>query len=282
MSSSFDQGGWRDSLEDIEAGVLLDAIHRHYGFDFREYSPASMRRRLHKRREDEGLATLSQLQDLVLHDTAAMERLLLGLSINVTAMFRDPGFYTAFREHVVPLLRTYPYFRIWDAGCSTGEETYSLAILLHEEGLLERARIYATDMNEAVLERARSGIFPIDHMKEHTANYVRAGGTAAFSDYYLARYEGALFHRFLNEQIVFARHNLVTDGAFNEFHVVICRNVMIYFDANLQTRVHGLFHDSLVRRGVLALGAKESLRFTPFEDRYEDLDPTWRIYRKRT
>ena len=277
-----DQGGWRDSLEDIEASVLLEAIHRHYGFDFREYSPASMRRRLNKRREAEGLATLSQLQDLVLHDESAMERLLLGLSINVTAMFRDPGFYVAFREHVVPLLRTYPFFRIWDAGCSTGEEAYSLAILLHEEGLLERARIYATDMNEAVLERARSGIFPIEQMKEHTANYVRAGGTAAFSDYYLARYEGALFHRFLSEQIVFARHNLVTDGAFNEFHVIICRNVMIYFDANLQARVHGLFHDSLVRRGVLALGAKENLRFTPVEDRYEDLDSTWRIYRKRT
>ncbi len=280
--SSIDQGRWKDSLEDIEAGVLLDAIHRHYGFDFREYSPASMRRRLHKRREAEGLATLSQLQDLVLHDSSAMERLLLGLSINVTAMFRDPGFYAAFREQVVPLLRTYPFFRIWDAGCSTGEEAYSLAILLHEEGLLERARIYATDMNDAVLERARTGIFPIDHMKDNTANYVRAGGTAAFSDYYLARYEGALFHRFLSEQIIFARHNLVTDGAFNEFHVVICRNVMIYFDGNLQTRVHGLFHDSLVRKGVLALGAKESLRFTPFEDRYQDLDRTWRIYRKTT
>lgn len=277
-----ERGEWRDSLEDIEAGVLLDAIHQHYGFDFREYSPASMRRRLHKRREAEGLTTLSRLQDLVLHDEQAMERLLLDLSINVTTMFRDPGFYAAFREQVVPLLRTYPYFRIWDAGCSTGEETYSLAILLHEEGLLERARIYATDMNDTVLARARAGIFPIERMKEHTANYVRAGGTAAFSDYYLARYEGALFHRFLSEQIVFARHNLVTDGAFNEFHVVICRNVMIYFDANLQTRVHGLFHDSLVRKGVLALGAKETLRFTPFEDRYGDLDRTWRIYRKLT
>lgn len=280
--SATDHGRWRDSLEDIEASVLLDAIHRHYGFDFREYSPASMRRRLTKRRDEEGLSTLSQLQDLVLHDEAAMERLLLGLSINVTAMFRDPGFYAAFREHVVPLLRTYPFFRIWDAGCSTGEEAYSLAILLHEEGLLDRARIYATDMNEAVLEQARTGIFPIDNMKDNTSNYVRAGGTAAFSDYYLARYDGALFHRFLSEQIVFARHNLVTDGAFNEFHVVICRNVMIYFDANLQTRVHGLFHDSLARKGVLALGAKESLRFTPFEDRYDDLDRTWRLYRKTT
>lgn len=157
-----------------------------------------------------------------------------------------------------------------------------MAILLHEEGLLERARIYATDMNEAVLERARTGIFPIDQMKDHTRNYVRAGGSAAFSDYYLARYDGALFHRWLRENIVFARHNLVTDGPFNEFHAIVCRNVMIYFDAQLQSRVHELFHESLIRRGVLALGAKESIRFTSHHEEYEDLDPTWKIYRRRS
>lgn len=156
-----------------------------------------------------------------------------------------------------------------------------MAILLHEEGLLDRARIYATDMNEKVLETARSGIFPIDQMKEHTSNYVRAGGTAAFSDYYLAKYDGALFHRFLSEHVVFARHNLVTDGPFNEFHVIVCRNVMIYFASNLQARVHDMFSDSLVRRGVLALGSKESLRFTAQEESYDTLDPMWRIYRKR-
>ncbi|MCW2956850.1 MAG: methyltransferase, CheR-type, SAM-binding domain, C-terminal [Thermoleophilia bacterium] len=276
-----DNPGWRhDSLEDLEASLLLEAIHRHYGFDFRQYSPASLRRRLGKRMQDEGLASLSQLQDRVLHDEATMERLLLDLSINVTSMFRDPGFYAAFREHVVPLLRTYPYFRVWHAGCSTGEEVYSMAILLHEEGLLDRARIYATDMNEAVLERARSGIFPVDQMKAHTTNYVAAGGGAAFSDYYLARYDGALFHRWLTENVVFARHNLATDGPFNEFHVVICRNVMIYFDPELQERVHDLFHDSLVRRGVLALGAKESVRFTAREDDYGVLDQQWKLYRR--
>lgn len=156
-----------------------------------------------------------------------------------------------------------------------------MAILLHEEGLLDRARIYATDMNERVLERARSGIFPIDQMKEHTNNYVRAGGTAAFSDYYHAKYDGALFHKYLSEQVVFARHNLVTDGPFNEFHVVVCRNVMIYFDSNLQERVHGMFNDSLIRRGVLALGSKESLRFTSQEPHYDTLDTMWRIYQKR-
>ncbi|MCW2922994.1 MAG: methyltransferase, CheR-type, SAM-binding domain, C-terminal [Thermoleophilia bacterium] len=276
-----DTHGWRhDSLEDLEAELLLEAIHRHYGFDFREYSPASLRRRLRKRLEEEELDTFSQLQDRVLHDAAVMERLLLDLSINVTAMFRDPGFYASFREHVVPLLRTYPYFRVWHAGCSTGEEVYSMAILLHEEGLLDRARIYATDMNEVVLERARSAIFPLDRMKDHTTNYVRAGGTAAFSDYYLARYDGALFHRWLGENIVFAPHNLATDGPFNEFHVILCRNVMIYFDPNLQTRVHGLFRDSLARRGVLGLGAKESIQFTAHADEYDTLDKTWKLYRR--
>ena len=274
---------WRtDSVEDLEASLLLEAIHRHYGFDFRQYAPASMRRRLQKRMVAEGLGTLSQLQSLVLHDEAAMERLLLDLSINVTAMFRDPSFYAAFREQVVPLLRTYPYFRVWHAGCSSGEEVYSMAILLHEEGLLDRARIYATDMNEAVLERARSGIFPVEHMREHTHNYVRAGGTAAFSDYYLAKYDGVLFHRWLRDNIVFARHNLVQDGPFNEFHVIICRNVMIYFDQELQNRVHDLFHESLVRRGVLALGARESIRFTNRQDDYDTLDATWKLYRRRT
>ena len=283
VSLSDDTPGWRqDSLEDLEASLLLEAIHRHYGFDFRQYSPASLRRRLHKRMTDEKLGSLSLLQDLVLHDETAMERLLLDLSINVTAMFRDPGFYAAFRKHVVPLLRTYPFFRVWHAGCSTGEEVYSMAILLHEEGLLDRARIYATDMNEAVLERARSGIFPVEQMKDHTTNYVNAGGNAAFSDYYLARYDGALFHRWLTDNVVFARHNLATDGPFNEFHVVVCRNVMIYFDTDLQNRVHDLFHDSLVRRGVLALGAKESIHFTSREQDYDVLDPQWKLYRRRT
>jgi chemotaxis protein methyltransferase CheR len=232
--------------------------------------------------EAEGLETLSQLQDRVLHDPATMEQLLLDLSINVTAMFRDPGFYLAFREQVVPLLRTYPFIRIWHAGCSTGEEVYSMAILLHEEGLLDRARIYATDMNEAVLDRARSGIFPLDHMKEHTSNYVRAGGAAAFSDYYIAKYDGVMFDRKLRDNIVFARHNLVQDGPFNEFHVVICRNVMIYFAQELQDHVHDLFHESLVRRGVLALGARESIRFTKREGDYDTLDKAWKLYRRRT
>ncbi|HVW89612.1 MAG TPA: CheR family methyltransferase, partial [Gaiellaceae bacterium] len=196
------------------------------------------------------------------------------------AMFRDPTFYAALREKVVPLLRTYPFTRIWVAGCSTGEEVYSLAIMLTEEGLYERARIYATDINEAVLQRAQAGVFPIDKMRDYTENYIRAGGRRSFSEYYLAKYEGALFERTLTENVVWAPHNLVQDRAFNEFNLILCRNVMIYFDRPLQKRVHELFHESLERFGILALGHKESIRFTGFEDRYEELDAAERLYRK--
>jgi chemotaxis protein methyltransferase CheR len=216
----------------------------------------------------------------VLHDPACMERLLLDLSINVTAMFRDPTFYVAFREKVAPLLHTYPFTRIWVAGCSSGEEVYSLAIVLEEEGLLDRCRIYATDINEAVLDRARLGVFPLDKMREYTENYLHAGGTRAFSEYYLASYDGAVFDRRLAENVVFAQHNLVSDRAFNEFHVIVCRNVMIYFDRALQDRVLQLFHDSLVTFGVIALGHKETLRFSAVADAYEELDPLERMWKK--
>jgi chemotaxis protein methyltransferase CheR len=209
-----------------------------------------------------------------------MERLLLDLSINVTSMYRDPSFYSAFREQVVPLLRTYPFTRVWVAGCSTGEEVYSLAILLHEEGLYDRTRIYATDINEAVLERAREGVFPLEKMKQYTQNYIRAGGTSEFSEYYVAAYEGARFSRSLTENVVFAQHNLASDRAFNEFNVIVCRNVMIYFDKVLQTRVHGLFYESLETFGVLALGHKESVTFTPYAESYEVVQAAERIYRK--
>ena len=283
MAFEVEQGtAERDGVDEIELALLLEGVYRRYGFDFREYAPASLRRRVWRRVEAEGLSTISALQDKLLHDPACMERLLLDLSINVTAMFRDPSFYVTLRKQVVPLLRTYPFTRIWIAGCSTGEEVYSLAILLEEEGVYERARIYATDINESVLDRARMGVFPLEKMREYTQNYIKAGGTRAFSEYYLAKYDGAQFQRSLVENVVFAQHNLVSDRSFNEFNVIICRNVMIYFDQNLQARVHWLLHDSLVRKGVLALGSKESLRFTPVEDRYAELDRTWRIYRRRT
>jgi chemotaxis protein methyltransferase CheR len=270
----------RDDLEEIELSLLLEGVYRQYGFDFRQYAPASLRRRVWRRIHAEGLETVSALQDRLLHDPACMERLLLDLSISVTAMFRDPTFYVAFRNKVVPALRTYPFTRIWVAGCSTGEEVYSLAILLQEENLYERTRIYATDINEAVLERARAGVFPLDKMREYTQNYIRSGGTRAFSEYYLAKYDAAQFQRSLTENVVFAQHNLVSDRSFNEFNVIICRNVMIYFDRSLQDRVHRLFYESLANFGVLGLGHKESLHFSPYEDRYEELDPLEKLYRR--
>jgi chemotaxis protein methyltransferase CheR len=267
-------------LERVEVAVLLEAVFRHYGFDFRAYAYSSLKRRLWKRIHAEGLTTVSQLQDRVLHAPDAMERLLLDLSINVTSMFRDPGFYLAFRAHVVPLLRTYPFIRIWHAGCSTGEEVYSMCILLQEEGLYDRTRIYATDINEVVLQRARAGIFPLEKMQEYTENYIRAGGRRSFSEYYMAMYDGALFNAALTRNVVFSQHNLVTDGSFSEFHVILCRNVMIYFDRELQNRVHDLFYQSLVQLGVLCLGNKETIRFTRYEEGYEPLDAKEKIYRR--
>jgi chemotaxis protein methyltransferase CheR len=269
----------RLDLEHLEVQLLLEGIYQHYGFDFREYSHASLKRRIWRRVRAEGLERISALLDLVLHDPAVMERLLKDLSINVTAMFRDPTFFLAFRQQVVPLLRTYPFTRIWVAGCSTGEEVYSLAVLLSEEGLYDRTRIYATDINQAVLEQAREGVFPLAKMREYTENYIRAGGTRSFSEYYVAKYEGALFDRSLTENVVWAPHNLSQDGSFNTFHVILCRNVMIYFDRPLQERVHQLFHTSLERFGILALGHKESIRFSGFEDRYETLNETEKLYR---
>jgi chemotaxis protein methyltransferase CheR len=270
----------RLETETLELQLLLEGIYRQYGFDFREYAPASLKRRVWRRVHSEHAGTITGLLERVLHDPDVMERLLLDLSINVTSMFRDPTFYRAFREQVVPVLRTYPFTRIWVAGCSTGEEVYSLGILLHEEDVYDRTRIYATDINEAVLGRARDGVFPLEKMQEYTENYIRAGGKRSFSEYYLAKYEGALFDRRLTDNVVWAPHNLVQDRSFNTFNAILCRNVMIYFDRALQARVHELFYDSLERFGILALGHKESIRFTGFEGAYEELDPYEKLYRK--
>jgi chemotaxis protein methyltransferase CheR len=267
-------------LERLEIELLLEAVYRRYGFDFRQYAQASLKRRLHRRMLAEGLDTISQLQSRLLHDPACMEQLLVDLSINVTSMFRDPSFYVAFREKVVPALHTYPFTRIWCAGCASGEEVYSLAILLQEEGLYERTRLYATDINEHALATARAGVFPLDRMKEYTQNYIRAGGKRDFSEYYVAAYDNAQFSRALTENVVFARHNLAMDRGFNEFNVIVCRNVLIYFDRTLQDDVHGLFYESLGMFGILALGHKESIRFTAYADRYEEVDADERVYRK--
>ena len=274
-----DDSGKHD-LERVEIKLLTEGIFRHYGFDFRDYSMPSLKRRVWKRVYAEGLMTISGLQEKILHDPACMERLLLDLSINTTAMFRDPSFYLQFRRKVVPMLRTYPFVRIWHAGCSTGEEVYSMAILLHEEKLLDRCRIYATDINEAVLQRAKDGIFPLNTMQENTSNYIAAGGAGTFSQYYTARYDHAIFRPALREHVVFAQHNLVTDSSFNVFNVIFCRNVLIYFNNVLQDKVQRLFVDSMEMFGILGLGKKETIRYSAVADHYEDIDVEERLYRR--
>lgn len=270
-----------ETLEDIELDLLLEGIMRRYGIDFRGYARSSLRRRVWNMVNAQKLDTISALQARVLHDASTMEGLLQHLSVNTTTMFRDSSFFVAFREKVVPHLFSVPFVRIWHAGCSTGEEVYSLAILLMEAGLYERSRIYATDMNATVVERAKSGIFPLEHMREYTANYLRAGGASVFSDYYTANYDHAIFKAALRKNIVFAQHNLVSDGTFNEFNVILCRNVLIYFGTQLQERVHRLLHQSLRRFGVLALGRGETLRHTVVEKDYDEVDVQDRIYRRR-
>src|ERR1041384_2339320 len=280
MASSVEEQTARDDVDEIELALLLEGVYRRYGFDFREYAPASLRRRVWRRVHAEGLATISALQDKLLHDSACMERLLLDLSINVTAMYRDPTFYVTFREKVVPLLRTYPFIRIWHAGCSTGEEVYSMAILLQEEGVYDRCRIYATDINEAVLQRAKEGIFPIASMQENTSNYIAAGGTGTFSQYYTARYDYAIFRPSLRDNVVFAQHNLVTDASFNHFTVLFCRNVLIYFNNALQDRVQQLFLQSMETFGILGLGKKESIKYTAVSENYDEVDAEERLFRR--
>jgi chemotaxis protein methyltransferase CheR len=268
-------------VEKLEIRLLLEAIFEYYGYDFRDYAAASMRRRISKWINIEQLKSVSGLQERILHDPACFGRLLKDLTINVTDFFRSPDFYRAFRQKVVPLLRTYSFVRIWHAGCASGEEVYSMAILLHEEGLYERCRLYATDIADQVLERADTGIFPLKTMKRFTENHIKAGGKAPFSTYYTANYNNAIFKPFLKQKMLFAQHNLAVDGSFNEFNAVICRNVMIYFNRKLQARVHRLFYQSLCRRGILGLGEKESLIATPHESDYELLDKENKLYRKK-
>ena len=270
----------KPGLEDIEIQLLLEGIYRYYGFDFRNYAPSSLKRRLRNILATEQLQSISVLQDRILRDPQTLERFLVGLTVNVTSMFRDPTFFVAFRQHIVPILRTYPYVRIWHAGCSTGQEVYSMAILLQEEEIYHRCRIYATDTNEAVLQRAKSGIYPLELMQEHTQLYLKAGGKRSFSEYYTAAYDNAIFRSSLRDNIVFSQHNLATDGSFNEFNVILCRNVLIYFNQTLQQRVHGLFYDSLCPFGILGLGRQETLKLTAYEKYYEELDRSERLYRR--
>jgi len=265
-----------DALEQIEVQLLLEGVFRIYGYDFRQYAPNSIRRRIKHRMEAERLRTISELQSLVLRDADAMQRLLQDFSIPVTEMFRDPDVFRALRKQVLPALRKLPNFRIWHAGCSTGEEVYSMAIMLREEGLEGRGTIYATDMNDASLEQAREGLFPLNRMKLYTSNYLKAEGRLPFSEYYSVADERARFDPTLRKHVVFARHNLATDHSFNEFHLILCRNVLIYFNPELQTRVLRLFRESMAPGGTLALGTREAvLQRTD----WEEIDPAHRLYK---
>jgi chemotaxis protein methyltransferase CheR len=269
-----------NELQEVEINLLVEGLYQMYGYDFRGYVRASLRRRILNRMKAERLPTVTALLEKVLHEKGYLERLLNDLSIRMTEMYRDPSFFAAFRTQVVPLLRDLPEIRIWHAGCATGEEVYSMAILMVEEGLADKTKIYATDMNENALIAAQKGAFPLKKMQQYTKNYLKAGGKKAFSEYYTTDHQYAYFFPILEENLFFAQHNLVTDASFNEFHVILCRNVMIYFDNDLQQQVHGLMHNSLADGGFIGLGSKESILFMPNGMHYQEFNTHEKIYRK--
>ena len=271
----------KELISDQEIFSLLETVFKNYGYDFRQYSQAHVRRRVINRMILSRVNSIQEMKKRILDDKNFAAKFLEDLSITVTEMFRDPGFFKALREKVIPLLKTYPFVRIWHAGCSTGEEAYAMAILLKEEGLYDRTTVYATDFNEAALNKARQGIFSNEAIKEYTLNYQLAGGLESFSDYYSSDHHNVIMDQALKKNIVWANHNLVTDGVFAEVHLILCRNVLIYFDRELQNRVQALFYDSLPNGGILCLGSKESLRFSQHCDRYIELDKKQRIYKKK-
>jgi chemotaxis protein methyltransferase CheR len=273
----------RPGLIDISFPQLEQITQRLFdqtGIDFRQYSTSSLRRRVVLTMVDEHLASPDELNSRLNSDPQLAQRMLRRMTLPVTSMFRDPQFFRAVRDQVIPVLRTYPFIRIWVAGCSTGQEAYSVSIMLREAGLSTRSRIYATDLSPEIIDRAREGVFPLAVMREYTRNYLESGGSAEFSDYYTADSELALMHPLLRENVVFAAHNLASDGSFNEFHMILCRNVMIYFNRELQARVHRLFRASLATFGFLGLGRSETLRFSTIENNFEDVAARERIYRK--
>ncbi len=270
-----------DTIEDVEIGLLLDGVRQVYGHDFRQYAQASLKRRLRLWLAGSGCATFSRAQERLLREPALFATLLQGITVHVTDMFRDPPFFLALRRQVLPFLQTYPFVKIWLAGCASGEEVYALAILLHEAGMRGRYRLYATDLSETVLHQAREGIYALRQLQAFTRNYQQSGGTAEFADYYTARYDHAIVMSALKENLVFAQHNLVTDTDIGEMHMVICRNVMIYFQAALKERCLALFDGCLQPGGFLCLGMKEGLDGRAIAPRYDALAPHLRIYRKR-
>ncbi len=269
-------------LETIEVDLFLNALYQRYGYDFRQYAQASIRRRIKHFQARTGYKQISEMIPVVLHDEAFAHSAIHDFSIMVTEMFRDPTFYNAVREKVLPYLKTFPFVKIWHAGCATGEEVYSLAIVLQEEGLYDRATIFATDFNDSALQTAREGIYALKEIRQYTKNYQQAGGTRSFADYYHAQYESAIMEQPLKKNVTFANHNLVTDGVFSEVHLIFCRNVLIYFDKTLQNRVLNLFADSLSYGGFLCLGSKETLRFSDVQERFKVIDDHEKIYQKRT
>lgn len=281
MIGTGDQGGAEQELQDLEIDLFLEAIYRRYRHDFRSYARPTVRRRLAQALDKFQCESLSMLQHRVLRDAALLAQVLGFLTVQVSSLFRDPGFYLAVRTAVVPMLRTYPSLKVWVAGCSSGEEVYSLAILLEEEGLLQRTIVYATDVSTEALRAAELGVYKIDRAQEFSRNYQRAGGKRSLSDYYTAAYDGIAFDRRLRANVVFSDHSLATDSVFAEVHFVTCRNVLIYFDAALRDRALGLFRDSLVRRGFLALGAKESLVSSAHARGFSELDRLHRLYVKQ-
>ncbi|MBD1427536.1 CheR family methyltransferase [Sphingobacterium arenae] len=267
-----------DIVKDDDMEMLLKDISHLYGYDFTQYSKASLKRRLNRICMLDKFTSFAELRYRLIHDDAYLSRFIEEITVNVTEMFRDPHFYAALRHHILPILRTYPFIRIWVAGCSTGEEAYSLAILLKETDLFNKTLIYATDINPSVLEKASKGIFPLNQMKQYSRNYILSGGNRDFSSYYMSMYDVVKFNSDLSSKMIFSTHNLVSDSSFNEFQLILCRNVLIYFDKDLQNKVFKLFDDSLQPFGFLALGAKETLRFSNVEYRYKqwDEDKIWK------
>lgn len=268
------------STEAIEIDLLLEGIRRRYGYDFTNYSHASIKRRLEHARNEAGFKRFTELLDRLLHDEMFFDRFLKHMSVTVTEMFRDPQFYRTIREKLIPVLKTFPFIKIWHAGCATGEEVYSMAILLHEEDFLGRARIYATDFNKHSLDTAEKGVYSSDRIKTYATNYIASGGKRDFSSYYSAGYGLAKMMDFLKERITFSYHNLVTDSVFGEMNLISCRNVLIYFDKTLQERVFTLFTNSLRHGGFLCLGSKETLNFSSVKKLYEQVEPKQKIYKK--
>jgi chemotaxis protein methyltransferase CheR len=268
----------KTKIEQIELNLLLEAIYQRYGYDFRQYSPTSVKRRVQHHLAKSKIETISELISKIMYDEALFQSLFFDMSVTVTEMFRDPWFYLTLREKIIPFLKTFPFINVWQAGCATGEEVYSLAIILKEEGLYDRAQIYATDFNDAALEKAKTRIYPLERIKGYTINYQKAGGKHSLADYYRARYQSVIIDASLQKNITFANHNLATDGVFGEMHLILCRNVLIYFDRNLQDRVLSLFRDSLLYNGFLCLGSKETIHFSKIKKDFIEFAVKEKIY----